>query len=57
MAQECEHLNTCGFFKKYQSTKDLACKGFIAGYCKGQKWTNAREKNTEPNMANRHQMT
>lgn len=44
MAQECEHLNTCGFFKKYQSTKDLACKGFIAGYCKGQKMDQCKRK-------------
>ncbi len=33
--QTCELLAKCGFFKKYQETKDLACKGFINKYCKG----------------------
>ncbi len=37
MAQECELLVKCGFFKKYQTTKDLACKGFIMQYCTGPK--------------------
>lgn len=35
MTQECELLSTCGFFKKYQETKNLACRGFIRQYCKG----------------------
>jgi len=35
MEKECELLSKCGFFAKYQSTKDLACRGFIAQYCKG----------------------
>jgi hypothetical protein len=35
MNQECELLTKCGFFKKYQTAKDLACKGFIQRYCKG----------------------
>ncbi len=35
MAQECELLAQCGFFRKYKATKELACKGFIAQYCKG----------------------
>ena len=37
MASECNLLATCGFFKKYQSSKSLACKGFISQYCKGDK--------------------
>ena len=37
MEKECELLNKCGFFRKYQSTKDLVCKGFISMYCKGNK--------------------
>ena len=37
MDKECELLSKCGFFKKYQSTKELACKGFIKQYCKGDK--------------------
>jgi len=35
MNQECELLAKCGFFKKYQTTKDMACKGFIRQYCHG----------------------
>ena len=37
MKNECELLNTCGFFIKYESSKVLACKGFITMYCKGDK--------------------
>ena len=37
METECKLLNTCGFFKKYQSTKNLACKGFMQQYCNGSK--------------------
>ena len=37
MEKECELLVKCGFFKKYESTKDLVCKGFISMYCKGPK--------------------
>lgn len=35
MVQECESLAKCGFFKKYETTKDLVCKGFIIRYCSG----------------------
>lgn len=34
---KCQLLEKCGFFKKYQNTLDLACKGFIRTYCKGAK--------------------
>jgi hypothetical protein len=37
MSKECENLPNCGFFIKYCKTKDLACKGFISMYCKGDK--------------------
>ena len=33
----CELLDTCGFFKKYQSSNNLACRGLIGTYCKGPK--------------------
>jgi hypothetical protein len=36
-AMKCELLEKCGFFKKYQGTIDLACRGFIRMYCKGDK--------------------
>jgi hypothetical protein len=35
--QECDQLATCGFFQKYQNTKQLACRGFINQYCRGGK--------------------
>ena len=34
---DCELLQTCGFFRKYQDTLNLACRGFIKSYCKGSK--------------------
>ncbi|WP_075591408.1 hypothetical protein [Labilibacter marinus] len=37
MNKECVNLAGCGFFKKYGETKDLACRGFIASYCRGEK--------------------
>jgi hypothetical protein len=37
MAQECELLERCGFFKQCQPSKDLACRGFIQQYCRGPK--------------------
>ena len=42
MDQECEMLVKCGFFKKYQPSKDLACRGFIKQYCKGPKMKDCR---------------
>jgi len=44
MAQECESLPKCGFFKKYEATKDLACKGFINMFCKGPKMDQCKRK-------------
>lgn len=41
---ECELLKNCGFFKKHQETKDLACKGFIRQYCKGPKMDKCERK-------------
>ena len=37
MAKDCSLLDKCGFFKKYQAAKDLACKGFVQQYCTGPK--------------------
>lgn len=37
MTDECPFLPNCGFFKKYQATKDLVCQGFILQYCRGAK--------------------
>jgi hypothetical protein len=53
MENQCELLEKCGFFKKYESTKELACKGFINQYCKGPKQSECkrleyRKKNGVP---------
>ena len=44
MTQECEMLSTCGFLKKYQKSKNMACKGFIQKYCKGSKMDQCKRK-------------
>jgi len=44
MAQECELLGSCGFFKKYQTTNELACRGLIQNYCKGPKMDQCKRK-------------
>ena len=44
MSQECDLLATCGFFKKYQKTKDLACQGFISKFCKGPKMDQCKRR-------------
>ena len=44
MAQECDSLPKCGFFKKYDSANNLACRGFIAQYCKGSKMDQCKRK-------------
>ena len=42
--QQCELLAKCGFFKKYQEAKNLACKGFINKYCKGSDMDECKRK-------------
>ena len=49
---ECELLGKCGFFKKYEQTKAMACIGFIALYCKGEKQNECKRK--EFRMKNGH---
>lgn len=44
MIYECELLEKCGFFKKYATAKELACKGFILQYCKGPKMDRCKRK-------------
>jgi hypothetical protein len=44
MNQECESLEKCGFFKKYDTIKNLACKGFILQYCKGPQMNDCLRK-------------
>ncbi len=44
MAENCDLLDKCGFFKKHASSNDLACKGFIAKYCKGSMMNECKRK-------------
>ena len=44
MGKECELLAACGFFKKYQETKNLVCKGFINQYCTGRQMEECKRK-------------
>ena len=44
MADTCALLEKCGFFRKYQSSQDLACKGFIARYCEGSMVDDCKRK-------------
>lgn len=44
MAQECELLANCGFFKAHQASNDLACKGFIKQYCRGPLMNQCKRK-------------
>ena len=41
---QCELLENCGFFKEYQGTLDLACRGFIKTYCKGPQMNECKRK-------------
>ena len=33
----CANLEKCGFFNKYNQSKQLACRGFTKLYCQGDK--------------------
>ena len=44
MGEVCELLERCGFFKKYGKTKDLAWRGFINQYCKGDRMDKCKRK-------------
>ncbi len=41
---DCELLQTCGFFRKYQDTLNMACRGFIKSHCKGPKVAECERK-------------
>ncbi len=41
---ECELLANCGFFRKHQASKELACRGFVQQYCKGPKMDECKRK-------------
>ena len=44
MDHECELLATCGFFRKFQSLQDMACRGFIKAYCHGPQMDECKRK-------------
>jgi hypothetical protein len=41
---ECELLQQCGFFKKYQAKQEAACQVFIMLYCRGSKMNECERK-------------
>jgi hypothetical protein len=41
---DCPNLPTCGFMKKYCDSKNLACKGFVALYCRGEQQDTCKRK-------------
>ncbi|MDD2325555.1 MAG: hypothetical protein PHW63_06105 [Alphaproteobacteria bacterium] len=40
----CENIANCGFFKKYQESKNLVCKGFMLQFCNGTKEAECERK-------------
>lgn len=40
----CELLDGCSFFKKYQDSLDLACRGFIKTFCQGPRMEECKRK-------------
>ncbi len=42
--KECELLETCGFFKKYNEISEVACKMLISMYCRGSKQNECKRK-------------
>lgn len=44
MEQQCANLANCGFFRKYETSKQLACRGFIRQYCKGSSMDDCKRK-------------
>ena len=42
--ESCELLETCGFFKKYQDSLNMACKGFLKSYCHGPMMDECKRK-------------
>jgi hypothetical protein len=44
MAEACENLQSCGFFKKHSSVSDLACKWYVREYCNGSMQNRCKRK-------------
>lgn len=41
---DCDLLDTCGFFQKYQSSQSAACENFIREFCHGPKQNQCKRK-------------
>ena len=41
---ECELLDKCRFFQLHSEGRELACKGFISQYCRGDKMKECKRK-------------
>lgn len=42
--QNCNLLDTCGFFRKYKSSQSAACNAFVQDYCHGDKQDKCKRK-------------
>ena len=41
---DCELLSKCGFFKKYEASRQAACVGLISQYCRGPRQADCKRK-------------
>lgn len=41
---DCELIAKCGFFKKYGTSFEAACKGLIKQYCQGPRQSQCKRK-------------
>lgn len=44
MTDYCPNFTQCGFFRKYEGTNNLACRGLIRTYCGGPKRNDCQRK-------------
>lgn len=44
MAEECENLKNCGFFKEHSGVSDLACTWYVREYCNGPRQDQCKRK-------------
>jgi len=51
----CEMIEKCGFLVRFSPTNELACKGFVNRYCKGEMMSECKRKAFNPkNSLRRH---
>jgi len=44
MEHRCTSLDNCGYFDKYQNSKETTCKGWIRIYCQGPKMDECKRR-------------